>query len=380
MKKFNEKKSGVIKCANTILMLLLKKREKLSGSLHIDSCKRILVIDFDAIGDIVMLIPFLRVLRKCSPKAKIVLVCRPHARDVLSNQGLVDSFFCYDQRWFSSVKSVIKDVINAERMLPKIRGEQFDLALEPRGDLRDIFFMHFCNADRKVAYTYTGGEYMLTDPILPDPAIKHLIDDKMYFLKQLGCEYSDEECIPRIYLTKDDIKDNEEYRSINRLAGKYVIGIHPGASKDIKRWKKFPELILKLNKTVPDVVFLLFSEEYELGFDVNQISREGICYRHICGDISEYIRRIALCDVVICNDSSAAHIAGALGVDVHVIFGPVLSELARPYSAASVSVYEQKGLECRPCSQGKCHYANKCLEQISVDEVYDGVIKGIPKV
>ena len=180
-------------------------------------------------------------------------------------------------------------------------------------------------------------------------------------------------------LPERQIEDNHYFANFKKLTGRYVIGIHPGASKEIKKWKKFPELLLKL-KDIPDIFFLFFSavgDDTDVKPLIDWYNVNGVDYLHICGDISEYIKRMALCDVVICNDSSAAHFAAALGIEVHIMFGPVLSEFARPYSNAGVHVYENNHVGCRPCNQGECLYGNRCLEEISVDEVAEGIISCI---
>ena len=94
-------------------------------------------------------------------------------------------------------------------------------------------------------------------------------------------------------------------------------------------------------------------------------------------DIRTYIQRVAVCDLMICNDSSAGHIAAAYGIEVHVIFGPVLPELAKPYSEAKVHIYENKDVLCRPCNIRGCEHQKECLKSISVDQVCMGVVDSI---
>ena len=380
MKKFNTDKTGKIKYVNAILRFFMRIK-KPDGIIDICNSKEILVICFDSIGDVVMLIPFLRILKKNAPDAKITLACRWYAEEVLREQRLVDRFFICSNRLLASKKYLIRDGFSALGALLRINKRKYDIALEPRGDFRDIFFMHFCRSVRKVSYTYTGGEYMLTDPIIPDESVIHLIDDKMVFLRRIGCDFSEEDIIPRIELTKGQIEDNCNFADIKKLNGRYVIGIHPGASKEIKKWKKFPELLLKL-KDIPDSFFLFFSatgDDVDVKPLIDCCKDNGIDYLHICGSISDYIKRMALCDMVVCNDSSAAHFASALGIEVHVMFGPVLSEFAKPYSNAGVHVYEKNHVGCRPCNQGECLYGNRCLEEISVDEVAEGIFRSIPE-
>lgn len=125
---------------------------------------------------------------------------------------------------------------------------------------------------------------------------------------------------------------------------------------------------------------MLFSEGNEFEMDhrlVDEAKRLRVGYYHVNTDLEEYIQRLAICNVVICNDSSAGHIAAALGVEVHVIFGPVMSSFARPYSYAPVHVYENNDVKCRPCDQSGCNNQMQCLQRISVQEVFNGVKKSL---
>src|SRR6202011_4879186 len=59
----------------------------------------ILLVELHLLGDMVMLIPLLRVIRRCHPCAHIGLMAGPWARDVLGETGLVDEFIDLRAPW-----------------------------------------------------------------------------------------------------------------------------------------------------------------------------------------------------------------------------------------------------------------------------------------
>jgi len=376
MEYINTRKIKYLQYANALLEKLFHVK-KSTEPIDWKNAKEILVVDYNAIGDTVMLIPFLRTVRSNAPSARITLACRKLAKDVLENQDLVDSFITADRRWFASGRYLFNDFFSGIATIISARKTKFDIALEPRGDIRDIFLMHFCKALRKAAYTYTGGEYMLTDPVRPDSNIKHIIDDKIHFLGKLGCRVISEDYIPSLQLTITQIEDNKRFIEEHNLDGNIIFGIQPGAALDIKKWDGFAKLIKKLHEKYDDAKFLIFLSDDDCDLSENlkmELDEINECCIFVRENIRTYIQRIALCNLMICNDSSGGHIAAAFGIDVHVIFGPIMAESSKPYSKAKVFVYEAENVACRPCGTDICNNSNKCLKAISVQRVYDNIV------
>lgn len=379
MNYINARKIKYLGFANTILKHFINEKEYTSP-IDWKNVKEVFVVDYNAIGDTVMLIPFLRIIKNNAPEAKITLACRQLAKEVLSNQCLVDTFITSDRRWFATGRYLFSDFLRGIATILAARKVNYDIALEPRGDIRDIFLMHFCKATRKAAYTSTGGEYMLTDPIYPDENIHHIIEDKIHFLKELGCTINEDDIVPRLQLTNNQIKENTVFVNENGLENKLLIGIQPGAALAVKKWKGFASLVKKLSDSYENAKFLIFLSKDDLDL-AESIKTELRDVRKKCifveEDIATYIQRIALCNLMICNDSSGGHIAAAFGIDVHVIFGPILAESSKPYSRGNVFVYEAEDVECRPCRSDICTNGNKCLQVITVQSVFDNIVANL---
>ena len=58
---------------------------------------------------------------------------------------------------------------------------------------------------------------------------------------------------------------------------------------------------------------------------------------------------ISKCDLMVCNDSGAMHIANAVKTDVFVFFGPTVQRIGYSPFGERDEVFELP-LECRPCS------------------------------
>src|SRR5512143_1400446 len=74
-------------------------REKHAPS---DEVKKILVLELWHMGDVVLATSVLQSLRSMYPRARITLLAKEHARDLLEASGLADEIVTYDFPWTAS--------------------------------------------------------------------------------------------------------------------------------------------------------------------------------------------------------------------------------------------------------------------------------------
>lgn len=378
MQKFNPLKTKHLKQINAVLALFFHQK-KADTPLCFGNAATILVVEAGRIGDMIMSLPFYQTLRRNAPMAEITLVCGSWAETVLKGQGLADRFVCLDPQTLRTPLEMLKNYSQIRQALRRINDRYYDIALEPRGDLRDIFLMHWCRAGRKAAYSYTGGECFLTDVVKPPRKSMHLTLEKLYFAKQLGCRIWKKDRYPQLELTKAQKAENESFRNACGFQGKQILGIHPDAGLLVKQWNGFPKLIQELCAGSADRAFLIFE-----GPQGHAVSAQAAAAAEACGakvavsrtGLGQYMQRLALCDAVFCNDSSAGHIARAYGIPVYVVFGPVSPAFAQPYAKDQVYVFSDDSLPCKPCFLTKCPAGQKCLTRIgahTVCSVYEAV-------
>lgn len=378
MEKFNPQKTKRLRLVNNLLKIVFHER-KSSSPPDIKKADKLLIIDPTLIGDIVMLTSFLRIIKRNNENIQITLVCGKWAKSLLDSQNLIDRFVIIDNKLLNSPKNLLLDRKDIKKVLDDINTCHYDYALEPRGDLRYIFFMHFCNANRKVSYNYTGGECFLTDVITPNPDVKHLVEDKLFFAKKIGCFYEEDEKYPSLVLSELQKKMCSKFINEEKIEGKIIIGIHPGASLKIKQWEGFGRLASLLASKYKDCYFVIFKGPKEEEAVEKVAKYLSACDARFCvseTNISEYVSRISVCDVMICNDSGAGHIASAYAIPTFVVFGPIDPELAKPYAKKNVYVFS-KNMECKPCLSTSCKKNMECISSVSPYEVYDSIEKYI---
>lgn len=377
IEKFNPDKTKYIKVVNMFLNLVHHEKKAHSRP-DISKADSILIIDPTLIGDIVMLVPLLRAIRKNNNHCRITLACGKWAKSILRSQNLVDEFIFIDSNYLNSIKSLAIDRKRLKEQTRRINKKIYDYALEPRGDIRYIYFMHYCKAKRKVSYNYTGGECFLTDVIKPSSNVKHLVEDKIFFIEKCNCRInSDNDRYPRIDLSEGQKKKRNEFIKDNALTGKIIIGIHPGASLEKKRWDGFSEVVSAISKAIPDVFFVIFMGpgEEDAVRTVELVARDcGSQYLVSSTSIDDYMVRISACSIMICNDSGAGHLAAAYGVPVFVIFGPFFPDMVRPYAKENVFCFSED-VDCKPCMSQVCDRDRICLKIITAEKVTSSVVE-----
>lgn len=374
LNKFNPQKVKHLKAINKVLGICFHEK-KSRVKPNITAANNILIIDPTLIGDIVMLVPFLRIIRMNNDHCTITLACGKWAEAILGDQNLVDKFIIIDSAFLNSVKRLALDRKTLRGLARSVNIKEYDYALEPRGDLRYIFFMHYINAKRKVSYNYTGGECFLTDVIEPSDSVAHLVEDKLYFLKMLGCKYGADDIYPRLEVTRQRLIEQRKFIKDNQLENRIIIGIHPGASLEKKQWDYYDELLMRLHKELTGAVFVIFEGPGE-ELEVKKVKKaaENCCAKYIISKtpIEEYMTRVSACDVMICNDSGAGHIAAAYGVPVFVLFGPYFPEMVRPLAKENVFCFSED-IDCKPCMSRVCAHGKKCLSKINAETVAEKV-------
>ncbi|OKS86939.1 glycosyltransferase family 9 protein [Mucilaginibacter polytrichastri] len=378
MPKFNDLKISKLRKVNKLFskLYLFPKNNKRYPAIIKEDVKDIIIIAFLLIGDTIMYTPAIKALKRNFPNARITLVGGNLVKTILHDQNVFDDFVIANCPWISPFDKSIKNILSFFYSLVSANRKKYDLAIDFRGDWRNIFYMNFINASRKASFNFSGGEYMLTDVIAPIKDYDHLIDESFALLEGLDCQFVDDDKYPELNLTSADGIYTADFVTQKKLNDKIVIGIHPGASLEERKWDetKYAEVINRLSAVYSNCVFLLFEGPNEgptIQKIKNEIDEEGVQYLIISKTLHEYMILMSVCDVIICNDSGAAHIAGAYNIPEVVIFGKGDPKSVKPFTRNALSVVSHP-LECKPCHLINCKFGtNLCMNMVSVHEVYE---------
>ena len=281
--------------------------------------RKILVLELWHIGDVVLATPALQRLRAMYPKARITLLGKQHAAEVLEHSGLVDEVVVFDFPWTAMDAKYDPARYDSEAiksLVRRLRAEQFDLSIDCRMDLRSNVLTKSIGAKRRIGYAFGGGAYLLTDAVTAPPADQHKVDDWMGLFAPLGASGPVPD--PLLKVSAAEIADAKRVLASYEIDDtQTVVGIHPGGSHEAKRW--LADNFAQAGRALADrhdVRLIVFVDPAGTGSDM-QLGREAAFVRT---SIREMMALLTQCDLLICNDSGPMHIAAALGVPVVAVF------------------------------------------------------------
>jgi lipopolysaccharide heptosyltransferase II len=333
----------------------------------------ILVIEYWNLGDLAILVPFLRNLRRTFPRARISLLVNATLPRFLEDQGIVDEFLPVRVPWaqhfhrWKKYNPFSHDWISFARTLLSLRRRGFDWAFSGRMDVRDNFILWLSGARRRIGYGVGGGAFFLTDRVRPNLSRPHRADIWLNLLEALG-EPSDQ-VLDGLRLTGAELAFAQSFLTERGIpSGAVLVGIHPGAPVATRRWgcERFTEVAKRLvNGT--EVHVLWFSEPGN-PYQLPPLER---CHP-VSFSLRLFLAVLSRCSLFICNDSGPLHLANLLGIPVVAIFGPQRPESFGPRGAQDLVVIRSE-FSCRPCFDYCIFDQPYCLRTISTDEVYSAV-------
>jgi heptosyltransferase-2 len=152
-----------------------------------------------------------------------------------------------------------------------------------------------------------------------------------------------------------------------------VIAMMPGAEYGpAKCWphEYFAELAVMLDEAGFGVWVLGSSRDAAAGEAIASASGA----RNLCGKTSleDVIDLLGACQQAVSNDSGLMHIAAAVGIHVHGIYGSSSPKFTPPLTK-SCDIHEM-GLDCSPCFERECPLGHlKCLKDLLPDQVFDKI-------
>jgi heptosyltransferase-2 len=210
---------------------------------------RILVIRGGALGDFIVTLPMIRLLRERWPKARIELLGQPRLAEIALGRHYLDAIRPVDHRALSAFFTPVA-VLEPEWM--DYIGS-FDLVLSYFFDPDELFLR---NLER-----CRPGEILAHSPRVPEigsePAARHFAR----ILEPVGLELKDD-AASDLFPSADDESAARAFLQ-GMKDGARIIAVHPGSGSERKNWPKtaWAELGRRLTDAVPGAVLLVVEGE-----------------------------------------------------------------------------------------------------------------------
>ncbi len=283
-----------------------------------DQVKKLLVVQLERIGDLVLTEPTLRAIRMHYPHAERYLVAMPIAKDIFAGTG-----------WGKfETASFLKTLVND--------NQDFDLAIDLTGqiELSTARALAKAKIPYRIGYNRGGRGVYHTIPI-PFPEITlPMREVHLKIAGALGAEAGDS--IPTLPHGEERIKRGQEAWSRDRLRNPVVM--LPGAHYPAQWWPidQFTAAGKALQKEKVKISVMSGPGEDEMG---RQLA-ENLNVPHIKSPpMTEFMDRLAASKAVICNNTGPLHLSAALGVPTVSTMGPAIPWRWWPVSTAPFIVF-----------------------------------------
>lgn len=320
--------------------------------------KKILVIDFGQLGDVVLSLPALKSIRAKFPRAHITIAVGKPGAEVINLSGYADDALVVDR---VALRDGFKplSVFRVFELVKDVRRRKFDFVIDLHS-LSETNLLGFLSGAPKRLYSRRHGrslEFLANfhprPPAEAESSERHLIDRYLDVLIPLGVKNADR--IPQLKTKRTDDAALDQILSKAKVAsGVPLVGIFPGAGHPRRRWplEKFAELAdyLMRNDKVSVLVFA-GPEEQAL---VSEIRKTFPPYTLVLDrlTIPQLAAALARLAVFISNDTGPMHIAVAVGT-------PVVALLDRPTPNSFVPIEDHHRV-----------MFGQTIQEITTDEVY----------
>lgn len=350
--------------------------------------KKILLIRFSSLGDIVLLSPAFAKLKQEYKNEDTEIVFLTHARfaSLLQNDPSIDKVLAFPEQARKSRRA-------EKEFFKNLIKENFSLVLDMHGSMRSrLLCRRLAKGGSKTFQVkkYYWQRYFLVRWHKKITSHWPSARDKYNeVLEQAAFKSPWGES--RLYTTKDDQKKAEELFPAHWNFNK-TVAVAPAAAWPLKQWppQYFFELITRLLENKYYVVILGARGEsqcdtiYEqvLSYQKDIQKNKGLASVNLLNlrgqtSVLQVACILEKSLLLVGNDSSHIHIAEAMQTTALALMGPTSPILGfAPYRAES-RVAQENSFACRPCTRtgkGKCCYQKGealCLQKLSVEKVWD---------
>ncbi|MFH1365428.1 MAG: glycosyltransferase family 9 protein [archaeon] len=280
--------------------------------------KKILILKFGAMGDVLRTTPILFALRKKYGEDVLVYwMTSSGSVELLENNPLIDKILFY----------------NLENVL-RIQQEKFDILYSLEVDTPATLIANTVKADKKYGFYFDNGstscfnknaESYLETAFLHHKKLQNRRTYQDLIFEACELEYNKEK--PVLNLSEKDKNFGKRFAEENNLSEvDKIIGIHIGSAD---RWKskfwdneKIKELIRKISDNYKIIIFGGPNEVQKQKEIIESMQKEGIYLikNNPNNSIGEFTTVVNLCEIIICGDSLAMHISSSLGKKTIALF------------------------------------------------------------
>lgn len=335
-----------------------------------EEAARILIRGPNWVGDTILSLPALANLRKALPQGRITLLVKPWVSDLFEGSPLLDEVIVYEE------KGRHKGLAGRLRLAFELRKRRFDTAILFQNAFEAALLVFLAGIPHRIGYTTDGRGPLLTIGVKPEEKLLrgHQRDYYLGLLQAVGLDRGERD--PFLPVTDgQQVEVREVLQAAGIREGQRLIGMNPGSTYGgAKRWslERYARLADVLESKLGAKVVLLGSpQDMAIAARIEALARSRPI--NLAGRIPLKLLPALLkgCQVLVSNDTGAAHMAAAVGTPVVAIFGPTDPKRTAPLGPFHQIIAHPPS--CAPCFLRECPIDHRCMTAVSVEEVLAAV-------
>lgn len=346
----------------------------MASGIDLEGWGKILVRATNWIGDAVMSVPALEALAARFPEAEIVLVAKPWVAELYWGHPAISRQIVYNPA------GEHRGLRGFWKLVETLRAERFDSAILFQNAFHAAWMAWCAGIPKRIGYARDGRSALLDEAVEVPPHAAY--GHQVYYYLQLLFRAGLIEKPQPVREIRLQVSETEEQWAVRRLASvglgkRFLVGLSPGAAfGPAKRWlpDRYAALADRLISALGAEVLIFGSPaERPLAESIAQMmKRKGTV---LAGEttLRQLMALLSQCRLMVTNDSGPMHMAAALGVPLVAVFGST-SERATGPVGPRVRIAKHP-VECSPCGRRDCPIDFRCMESVSVDQVYQAALE-----
>lgn len=323
--------------------------------------KKILIIRFSSIGDIVLTTPVVRCIKQQLPGAEVHFCTKPGFKSFLEPNPYIDKLH------------LLSGSLN--ELVAELKAEQFDFVVDLHNNLRTRIIRARLGVPGRSFDKLNVEKWLMVNFKLNRLPHTHIVDRYLAATAPLGVQ---NDGLGLDYFIPE--KDEVDLQTLPEPFRSGYVAIAIGAQHFTKRLP-LPRLIELCEKIQRPVILLGGKEDAAIGeailahFSENRLKNELTATNHVlfnaCGkyNLNQSASLVRQAEWVVSHDTGLMHIAAAFKKKIFSVWGNTIPEFGMYPYKTDFEVLEVKNLKCRPCSKigySKCPQGHfKCMNDIN---------------
>lgn len=320
----------------------------------------ILIIRLKGLGDIVHLIPVLRMLRRDYPDQQPALLCQKPFGQIIPPQLGVRIFEL----------SPHAGVVETFRLIRELRRQKFCSLFDLFANSRTAVISLFSGAQRRYGFDYRVRRHAYHQTFAPEDPNLHLMQLFGQFFARFG--FPGQLSHPQL-----QPPETEKVKSFMAQHGgsKPLLAINPHTTYPSKAWPEeyFVEFIkLWHARTGLKILVTWGPGEKEAATRIIAAAGPEKCLLQPSVSIMEFAELLSRVDIFLTGDTGPMNIAWAVETPTVTIFGPTTRKAVAPVGEQHLTLFNSQ-LECLQCHLEQCSHKS-CMYSIKPDFVFEQIV------